>query len=97
VKIEDSEVRDEYVAWGESVGLDAETLRREKLPEELARTVRERVIRRKAVDLIVDAAAPKYLPWSEFLTRHEEEDESPAESAEGEGQTVPMEEPAHEE
>lgn len=92
VKVTDDDVKAEYVTTGMRAGLDAGELARDTLADHILGQLRERVIRRKALAIVTQAAARKFVPWADFLERRDELPET--ESVEEEGAELPTEEPS---
>ena len=86
-------VREEYVREGEDHGLDPEMLASDEIRSEVANVLLERAIRRKAIDIVAEAATRKPVPLSEFLAEDEETDAAGEEAGEEDRQDVQEDEP----
>ncbi len=70
--VSDDEVRAEWVAAGTQAGLKAETLAKEELPKDIISQIRERLIRRRALAIVGQAATRTVVPWPEFMRKSDE-------------------------
>ena len=89
-EVSDDEVRAEYVAAGTQAGLKPETLAKEELPKDIISQIRERLIRRRALAIVGQAATRTVVPWPDFMRKSDEL--SDATSVEEEGSAPSSEE-----
>lgn len=67
ISVEEADVRQEYVRAGVAHGLDPDDLLSDEVHPEVFPLLRERVARRKAIDIVAEAATTKPVPLSQFL------------------------------
>jgi trigger factor len=67
VAVDDADIMQEYVQAGEEHGLDPDKLMSDDMVPEVQSIFRERVIRRKAIDIVAQAVTRKPIPLSQFL------------------------------
>lgn len=67
ISVGEADIMQEYVRTGVAHGLSPEDLMSDEIPAEIFPLLRERVVRRKAIDIVAEAATAKPVPLSEFL------------------------------
>ncbi|MGQ9732160.1 MAG: trigger factor [Candidatus Zipacnadales bacterium] len=66
VEIGEDEIRQQYLRMGLAQGLDLSQLQNDDIPHEIIQTLRDQIVRRRATEIIVQAATKKVVPLSEF-------------------------------
>ena len=81
VEVTDDELRAAYMAFGAGHGLDPSVLAREAIDRRVSQMFRDRIVTRKAGDIVAEAATKKVVPLSELADELQEAGEEAGEGS----------------